>query len=116
MLQGLRLAARAAASYRRKNVELVLKAGLFKLLLLPALAFLLYDTPERRKQTVQEVALAITKPGDNVSDKAIREELKRRGMKLIAGNPTATISTILHGFKSQFTKVEGKRGVFKRRE
>lgn len=77
---------------------------------------ILLDTPERRKQTVQEVALAITKPGDNVSDKAILEELKHRGMKLIAGNRTATISTILHGFKSQFTKVEGKRGVFKRRE
>lgn len=74
------------------------------------------DTPEHRKQVVREVVLAITKPGDNVSDEMILEELKRRGMKLIAGNPTATISTILHGFKSQFTKVEGKRGVFKRRE
>jgi hypothetical protein len=74
------------------------------------------DTPERRKQAVREVALAMTKPGDNISDEAILEELKHRGMKLIADNPTATISTILHGFKPQFSKIEGKRGVFKRQE
>jgi hypothetical protein len=76
----------------------------------------LLNTPERRKQTVREVALAITKPGDNVSDEAVLEELKRRGMKLVADNPTATISTILHGFKPQFEKVKDKRGVFRRQE
>jgi hypothetical protein len=76
---------------------------------------ILLDTPERRKQTVREVALAIAKPGDNISDEAIVEELKRRGMKLDARNPTATISTILHGFK-QFNKVDKTRGVFKRLE
>jgi len=76
----------------------------------------LLDTPERRKQVIREVALSITKPGDDVSDEAILEELKRRGMKLAAGNPTATVSTILLGFKPQFEKVRGKRGIFKRQE
>ena len=59
-------------------------------------------------------ALSMTEPGDDVSDEAVLEELKRRGMKIDAANPTATISTILHGFKSQFEKVQGTRGVFKR--
>jgi hypothetical protein len=76
----------------------------------------LLDTPERRKQGIREVALSITKPGDDVSDEAVLEELKRHGMKINAANPTATISTILNGFKPQFEKVEGKRGVFRRKE
>ena len=76
----------------------------------------LLDTPERRKQAVREVALSITKPGDNVSDEAVLEELKRRGMKTDTSNPTAAISTILNGFKPQFDKVDGKRGVFRRQE
>lgn len=75
---------------------------------------ILIDTPERRKQVIQEVALAITKPGDEISDETILEELKRRSMRLVANNPTATISTILNGFKHQFEKVQGKRGIFKR--
>ena len=74
----------------------------------------LLDTPEGRKQAIREVALSITKPGDDVSDEAVFEELKRRGMKIDAFNPTATISTILNGFKPQFKKVQGKRGVFSR--
>jgi hypothetical protein len=77
---------------------------------------ILLDTPEHRKKIVREVALAMTKPGDSTSDEAILEELRRRGMKLVASNPTATIATILHGFKPQFEKVKGKRGVFTRRE
>ena len=77
---------------------------------------ILLDTAEIRKQTIREVALAIIKPGFEVSDEAVLEELKRRGMKLIANNPTATISTILHGFKPQFEKVQGKRGVFRRKQ
>lgn len=76
----------------------------------------LLDTPESRKQAIREVALSITKLGDEVSDKMVLEELKHRAMKVDANNPTATISTILHGFKPQFSKVEGKRGVFKRQE
>jgi hypothetical protein len=51
-----------------------------------------------------------------VSDEAVLEELKRRGMKIDASNPTATISTVLHGFKPQFEKVQGKRGVFTRQQ
>ncbi len=74
------------------------------------------DTPEQRKKMVREIALATTKPGDNTSDEAILEELKRRGMKLVANNPNATIATILRGFKPHFEKVKDKRGVFTRRE
>ena len=76
----------------------------------------LLDTPERRKQEIREVALSLTKPGDDVSDEAVLAELKLRGMKIDTYNPTATISTILHGFKSQFEKIQGKRGVFKRQQ
>ena len=76
----------------------------------------LLDTPERRKQAIREVALSISKPGDDVSDEAVFEELKRRGMKIDAFNPTATISTILNGFKPEFEKVQGKRGVFRRQQ
>jgi hypothetical protein len=74
------------------------------------------DTSQRRKQAIREVALSITKLGDNVSDEAVLEELKRRGMKIDAFNPTATIATILNGFKPQFEKVQGKRGLFKRQQ
>lgn len=76
----------------------------------------LLDTPGRRKQEIRQVALSITKPGDVVSDEAVLEELKRRGMKIDTANPTATISTILNGFKPQFEKVQGKRGVFRRQQ
>ncbi len=74
------------------------------------------DTPERRKQAIREVALSITEPGDAVSDEAVFEELMRRGMKIDTANPTATISTILNGFKPQFEKVQGNRGVFRRQQ
>jgi hypothetical protein len=74
------------------------------------------DTPEGRKRAIREVALSITKPGDDVSDEAVFEELKRRGLKIDAFNPTAIISTILNGFKPQFVKVQGKRGVFRRQQ
>ena len=76
----------------------------------------LLDTPESRKQAIREVALSITKPGDEVSDEAVLEELKRRGMKIDLVNPTATISTILNGYKPQFEKVQGKRGLFRRQQ
>ena len=77
---------------------------------------MLLDTPESRKRAIREVALSITEPGDDVSDEAVLEELKRRGMKIDAFNPTATISTILNGFKPQFEKIQGKRGVFRRQQ
>ncbi len=76
----------------------------------------LLDTTEIRRQTIREMALAMTKPGNEISDEAVLEELKRRGMKFNLVNPTATISTVLRGFKPQFEKAEGKRGVFIRRE
>jgi hypothetical protein len=74
------------------------------------------DTPETRKQTIREVALAITELGEDVSDEVVFEELKRRGMKMDLINPTATISTVLRGFKPQFEKVPGKRGIFRRQQ
>jgi len=77
---------------------------------------MLLETPEQRKQVVRELALSITKPGDEVSDRAILDELKRRNMKLDASNPMATISTILNGFKPQFGKVKDKRGLFIRQQ
>jgi len=80
------------------------------------IAEVLLDTPEHRRQAIREAALSITKPGDEVSDEAVLEELKRCGMKLAANNPTATISTILNGFKPQFEKVQGKMGVFRRQQ
>jgi hypothetical protein len=74
------------------------------------------DTPERRKQAIREVALAMSQPGDTVSDEAVLEEMSRRGMKICAANPNAAISTVLYGFRPQFAKVESKRGVFRRQE
>ena len=76
----------------------------------------LLDTPEIRKQIIREVALSITKPGNEVSDEAVLAELKQLGKKLDLVNPTATISTILRGFRPQFEKVQGKRGAFRRQE
>ena len=52
----------------------------------------LLDSPEFRKQAIRQVALSMTKPGNDVSDEAILEELKRRGMKIDLANPTATIN------------------------
>ena len=80
----------------------------------PPITEVILDTPEYRKRAIRDVALSITKPGDDVSDEAVLEELERRGMKLESANRTATISTILNGFKPQFEKVQGKRGVFTR--
>jgi hypothetical protein len=76
----------------------------------------LLDTPDNRKQAIRNVALAITKPGEEVSDERVLEELKRRGMKINMFNPTAAISTVLNGFKPQFKKMEGKRGLFIRQQ
>jgi hypothetical protein len=81
-----------------------------------AIPEVLLDTPDNRKQAIRNVALAITKLGEEVSDEAVLEELRRRGMKINMSNPTAAISTVLNGFKPQFKKVEGKRGVFIRQQ
>lgn len=75
---------------------------------------IILSTPESRKQTVREISLSLTKPGDTISDEAIRDEIKKRGMRLDAHNPTATIATILNGFTDEFEKVNEKRGIFKR--
>ena len=77
---------------------------------------LLLDTPDSRKRAVRAVALSMTAPGGEINDEQVLQSLLNDGQRLVADNPTATISTILNGFKSHFEKVSGKRGVFKRRE
>jgi hypothetical protein len=77
---------------------------------------ILLDTPESRRQVIRGVALAISKPGEFITDEQVLEALKAQGKRLLADNPTATISTILNGYKSHFEKVEDKRGTFRRRE
>ncbi|NQT74466.1 MAG: hypothetical protein HQ553_17140 [Chloroflexi bacterium] len=71
-------------------------------------------TPDLRKQSVREIAISITQPGEVVFDKDILEALKNQGRQLDTRNPTATISTILNGFKSDFTKVDEGMGAFRR--
>ena len=75
----------------------------------------LLRTPQERKRAVQDIALSISKPDSEISDKTVLEELTRRSMKLEAGNPNAVVSTILNGFTSEFEKVKGKSGTFKRK-
>jgi hypothetical protein len=73
------------------------------------------DTPESRRQTIRDTALALAKPGEEITDKQVLDALKAQGQRIVAANPTATISTILNGFGTHFEKVKDKRGVFKRR-
>ena len=76
----------------------------------------LLDTPELRREAVREMALLLANPGKEVADQAVLAALRVQGKTLVADNPTATISTILNGFKSHFEKVGDERGVFRRRE
>jgi len=73
------------------------------------------ETPESRKKVVREIALSLTSPGMDIGDNDVLNALQERRQQLVARNPVATISTILNGYKSHFEKVEGKRGVFRRR-
>jgi len=74
------------------------------------------DSTERRKTEVRRMALELTgNPGEEITDQAVLDALTASGRRFIAENPKATVSTILNGFKSKFEKVEGTRGVFKRR-
>jgi len=74
------------------------------------------DTPQRRKSEVRKIALELGQSaGNDVTDQMVLDELMSRGRRFVAENPKATISTILGGFKEKFTKVEGKRGVFRKR-
>ena len=73
------------------------------------------DSPQRRKAEVRRVALDLAGPNQEVTDQAVLDELKAAGKRFIAENPTATISTILVGFKAEFEKVEGVRGRFRRK-
>jgi hypothetical protein len=77
---------------------------------------ILLDATDRRKQVIRDVALSITKVGDTITSDKIMDELRRQGMKLVASNPNATISTILNGMKPQFIKVAGKKGIFQRQQ
>ena len=76
---------------------------------------LLLDTPEKRKSAVRETAIALAEPGMEVGDKDVRNALAEKGMRLVANNPAAAISTILNGYVSEFQKVTGKSGIFERR-
>ncbi|MFC2011024.1 hypothetical protein ACFLUR_01885 [Chloroflexota bacterium] len=76
----------------------------------------LLETPEARKQAVREKALTLANIGDEITDEDILRALESEDKRLVAENPTATISTILNGFKSHFEKVGGRRGVFKRQQ
>ena len=80
------------------------------------LTLLELDSTETRRKRIRSAALSITDPGHTVTDRQVLGKLETQGFKLIAENPTATISSVLNGFKSEFEKVSGKRGVFKRRE
>ena len=75
----------------------------------------LLDTSETRKQAVREVALALADIDGEINDEDVLKALESEGKRMVADNPTATISTILNGFKSHFEKVPGRRGVFRRR-
>lgn len=74
------------------------------------------DTTAKRVASIRQVALALAKPGEQVTDKQILDELQRRGMRLLATNPPATVSTVMCGFRTAFRKVPDKRSVFKRLE
>ena len=74
------------------------------------------DTTAKRVASIRRVALALAKPGEQVTDKQILDELQRRGLRLLATNPPATVSTVMCGFRSAFRKVPSKRSVFKRVE
>ncbi len=73
------------------------------------------DSPESRKVAVIKAALDLADPGEEISDQDVLNMLKAEGKRFVADKPTSVVSTILNGFKSEFEKVEGKRGVFKRR-
>jgi len=74
------------------------------------------DTPQARKIAVREISLALTPPGEEITDKKILDTIRIQGNDLAMENPAATISSIMNGFKLEFDKVEGKRGTFKRKE
>lgn len=74
------------------------------------------DTPEKRKETVRGISLAITKPGQEISDKDIFRAIQFNGLRFVSRNAAAAISTIMNGFNEEFKKVDGKSGLFKRKD
>ena len=74
------------------------------------------DTAAKRKKAVRDFSVRLAEPGNEVTDKEVLEIIEQEGMRFVASNPTATISTILYGFSSEFEKLEGKRGAFKRKD
>ena len=79
---------------------------------LPGKLFL--NNPSNRQQYVREIALAITQVGSEINCESILKELDRRSIELKGSNLNAIIGTIMNGYRSNFKKVEGKRGVFLR--
>ena len=74
------------------------------------------DTPEERSEAIREAALAIAMPGSDASIAAVLTFLSDHGMRIVASNPRATIASVLYQFSSEFERVQGRRGVFRRRE
>ena len=72
------------------------------------------DTPEKRIQAIRTAALTVAQPGQQLTVESVFKALTFAGQRLIAENPMATIATVLNGFKSDFEKVPGPRGIFKR--
>ena len=66
------------------------------------------DTTAKRVASIRQVALALAKPGEQVTDKQILEELQRHGMRLLATNSPATVSTVIYGFRTAFTKSKAR--------
>jgi hypothetical protein len=77
----------------------------------------LLDNRKSRSQVIKEIALEVIKPGQETERNftLIKELMKKRNLELVGGNPNAIISTILNGYVSEFEKVQGKKGVFKRK-
>lgn len=73
------------------------------------------ETTEQRRDAIRKTAIRIASPNSNTTDREVLQALKSEGIELGAGNPRATISTVLNGFKEEFEKVKGKRGEFRRR-
>ena len=74
------------------------------------------DTAAKRKEVVRDISLRATEPGQKITDKEVLEAIESKGMRFVASNPAAAISTILYGFTSEFQKVEGESGSYRRLE
>lgn len=75
---------------------------------------IILDTPEKRKNAVIEVSLAISQPSLKITAQAIQDEMKHRNYKIVADKPNSVISTIMGNFTDEFERVPNEKGTFKR--